>query len=305
MFELNLVIAMAIACLLTAAALLWKSGTEKQRQAVAMQRLDAVLARFETKGEYRPLASPDAWQPRLLEQLLRRAGFAPSPRLYAWLAAPGLLLALAAGALLGLEAGAAALLLAYPLGLGIFLQWCTERLRRQAIQQLPDFIDSVVRIVSIGCSLELAFRNATEECREPLRGIFSQVLLRTNAGMSLEDAMSQVAESSGVKDLKFMAAVFYLGVHYGGNANAVLERIAITLRERERGQKELHAMTAEIRVSSWILSALPIVVGLLTMTTNPGYLRGMWLDDTGRTLLLTAGGLQVAGMLLLFRMAKI
>jgi tight adherence protein B len=284
---------------------MWKSGAEKQRQAVAMQRLDAALARFEMGADYRPLASPDAWQPRLLEKLLRRAGFAPGRRVYAWLAAPGLVLALAAGSLLGFKAGAAMLLLAYPLVLGVFLNWRIEHLREKVVEQLPDFIDSVVRIVSIGCSLELAFRNATEECREPLRAIFAQVLLRCNAGMALEDAMSQVAESSGVKDLKFVAAVFYLGVHYGGNANALLERIALTLRERERGQKELHAMTAEIRVSAWILSALPIVVGFLTLIVNPGYLAGMWLDQTGQKLLLTVGGLQIVGMFLLFRMAKI
>ena len=89
------------------------------------------------------------------------------------------------------------------------------------------------------------------------------------------------------------------------NAHAVLERLSQTLRERRRGQQELKAMTAETRASAWILSALPIVVGLLTLTANPAYLTGMWTDPGGRQLLLWALGLQIAGMLLLFRMARI
>lgn len=305
MLELALLTAVAVACLLMAALLMWRSGTEKKRQATAMQRLTSALARVEPGAQAVSLAVPDAWYERVLEDRLRRAGLVPGRRVYLLLVLPGLALTLGAAFVLGAKGAALALFVAYPLGLFLVLQWLTERFHNRVAAQLPDFIDSVMRIVSIGCSLELAFRNATQECRAPLRGIFSQVLLRTQAGVALEDSMMQVADAYGIKDLQFMAAVFYLGMRYGGNANAVLERVATSLRERERGQKELRAMTGETRASAWILSALPVFVGFMILIINPEYLRGMWLDPAGQKMLIAAAGLQVTGMFLLFRMAKI
>lgn len=301
---LGAVLALAILCLLVAAVLMWKSGDEKERQAIALHRLDAALAHrgWDSDAVLGPAADP--WQPRPVADLLRRAGLVPGRRLYVRLAIPALLLGPVTALFLGPIAGLIGVFLIYPLLTAIVLSWRIERLHDQVVAQLPDFIDGVVRILSIGCSLELAFRNASEECPEPLRGIFTQVLLRTSAGMALEDALNQVSEAWQVKDLKFMAATFYLGMRFGGNANAVLERISLTLRERQRGQKELRAMTAETRVSAWILSALPVVVGLVILMINPSYLAGMWKDQFGQQLLLGAMGLQVGGMFLLFRMAK-
>lgn len=305
MLELNIVMAMTMASLVIAAVLLWKSGAEKQRHAISQRRLNESLARVESPNGFISSSSPDAWRPVLLETWMNRAGLTPGQRLYIGLMIPALLLAVGGGLVFGFKAGAVGLFVVYPFGLVAFMHWRIESFRNQVVAQLPDFLDSVVRILSIGCSLDLAFRNACEDSRDPLKGIFSQVLLRTHAGTSLEDALNQVGETCAVKEIKFMAAIFYLGMRYGGNAQAILERIALTMRERERGQKELRAMTSETRASAWILSALPIVVGSMTLFTNPDYLLGMWRDGMGRQLLLAAAGLQVLGMFLLFRMAKI
>lgn len=304
MVELNIVMVLAVACMLIAAAFMWKGGVEKRRRATGLQRLEASLARVESDGGYIPPAAQDGWSPRLIEMRLQRAGFTPSNRFYGLLALPALVFAVAGAALFGVEGAAIGLLLVYPASLAGFLSWRTEIFHGKVAAQLPGFLDSVVRILRVGSSLELAFRNASDECEDPLREIFSLMLLRTQAGVSLEDAMIQVSDTYAVKELSFMAAVFYLGVRYGGNAQVVLERIALSMRERERSQKELRAMTSETRASAWILSILPLAVGLLTLSNNPEYLLGMWADEFGRQLLLVTGGLQVIGVILLFRMAR-
>lgn len=304
MTELSLVIALAILCLVAAGVVMWRAGAEKQRQGHNMARLQMAMTGTGFQSGTAAPAPQRNWIPPVIEPWLQRAGFLPGLRLYALLALPAPLLAMAGGLLSG-ASGALIGLLLYPLGGFLFLRWRIERFHDQVVAQLPGFIESVARILSIGSSLELAFRNASEECQEPLRGITAQMLLRTRAGMALEDAMNQVAETYAIKDLSFMASVFYLGVRYGGNARAVLERIALAMHERERSQKELHAMTSETRASAWILSALPILVGLLILTSNPKYLVGMWADPLGHRLLLSAAALQVIGMWLLFRMAKL
>jgi len=303
--ELNLLLALSVLCILGAAILLLQGGRGEQRHARGLLRLNAALARLEAVHDFVPPPVNSGWLPPLIGDYLQRTGFAIDRRFYALLALPALVILLLGLSLFGAGRGLLFFVVAYPLLVVLFIHWRIERFRDQVVAQLPGFLDAISRILSVGCSLELAFRNAGEECQEPLRGIVAQVLLRTQAGLALEDAMNQVAESYAIRELNFMASVFYLGVRYGGNAQAILERITLTMRERLRSRKELLAMTAETRASAWILSALPVLVGLLTLSSNPGYLIGMWHDNTGRQLLLLAAGLQVSGMILLFRMARL
>lgn len=305
MTELRLVTFLAILCLAAAGVLMWRLSTERLRHKMNMDRLQAALSQPEFhSGRVATLIRKNRSLP-VIEAWLQRAGYAPSPRLLGLLILPALILAILGGALSGYAGAAISLFLLYPLGLVLFLRWRIEQFHDRVVAQLPGFVDSVARILSIGVSLELAFRNASEECEAPLRGITAQMLLRTQAGMAIEDAMAQVADAYAIRDLSFLASVFYLGVRYGGNARTVLERISLAMRERERSQKELRAMTSETRASAWILSALPILVGLMTLISNPAYLLGMWSDPLGRKLLFSAAALQVIGMWLLFRMAKL
>jgi tight adherence protein B len=303
--QLNVLLGLAVLCMLGAAALLLQGGKGEQRHARGLLRLNSALARLESAHDFVLAPVNTGWLPPLLGNYLLRSGFDVNRRFFVLLALPGLVLLVFGLLLLGWGRGLLFFVVAYPLFVALFFNWRSDHFREQVVAQLPGFLDAISRILSVGCSLELAFRNAGEECQEPLRGIVSQVLLRTQAGLALEDAMSQVAESYAIRELNFMASVFYLGVRYGGNAQAILERITLTMRERLRSRKELLAMTAETRASAWILSALPVVVGLLTLSSNPGYLIGMWQDDSGRQLLLVAAGLQVCGMFLLFRMARL
>lgn len=306
MFEIRIIFGLALTLVLTALFLLWQSVVAKRRKVNGLKRMQETLERFDPMAQLSPKTpSAMAGLPPALENRLQQAGISPDKRLYAGLSAGGLVLALIGGFLSGFTGAAIALLAVYPLLLFGLLKWRTGVYRARVEAMLPDFLNAVVRVLSVGCSLDMAFRNASEECDEPLKGVFSQVLLRTQAGMALEDALSQVAEVAGIKEIRFVAAVFYLGIHYGGNAQAILERVTTSMRERARSQKELQAMTGETRASAAILSALPILVGSLILVSNPDYLLNMWHDATGRNLLMGAFGLQVAGMVLLFRMARI
>jgi len=302
--ELQWLIGLAVFSLLAAAALLLHGGSGEERLAKGRQRLNSALIRLESPTEFVPQGPAKAWVPPLFDSYLQRAGLLPCRQLYVLLALPAVLIFVLGAALFGWLAGLFGLLLLYPLLLGVFLSWRVERFGRQVVEQLPGFLDAISRILTVGCSLELAFRNACEDCAEPLRSIVQLILLRTRAGLALEDAMNQVAELYAIRQLNFVASVFYLGVRYGGNAHAVLERLAQGMREQQRGAKELHAMTAETRASAWVLCALPLFVGGMTLFSNPAYLLGMWRDPMGQRLLLTAAALQVVGMALLFRMAR-
>ena len=77
------------------------------------------------------------------------------------------------------------------------------------------------------------------------------------------------------------------------------------LRDREQAEHELVAMSAETRLSAWILGLLPIGVGAFLIATNPSYFMRMWNDETGRMLIFSAAGLQLIGVGLLYRLSRL
>jgi len=85
----------------------------------------------------------------------------------------------------------------------------------------------------------------------------------------------------------------------------VLSNISNAIREHDNAQRELVALTAETRLSSWILSALPVLIALMLAASNPQYIRGMLLDEGGRWMLIVAFALDVAGTMILLRMGRI
>jgi len=303
--EFGWIIVAASVCLLLAAYVLIVDANRRQRTQAGMRRLEEMLVRQDDRLSGGELPAVAGWVPPFFDRLLHRAGLPGEPKMYWSIAAPALPLFLLAEVFFGFFHALFVLCVIYPGIVLLFLQFRIRRFRSQLIAQLPNFLESISRILSVGCSLELAFRNATEESEDPLQSICRQVVQRTRMGQSLEDAMMQVADVYAIRELGFVASVFHLGMRYGGNAHAVLERLSVTMRERLRSQQELKAMTAETRASAWILSALPVVVALLTLSSNPGYLIGMWTDPTGRLLLMAAVAMQVLGMALLFRMARI
>lgn len=298
-------VSLSVLCLLVAGVFWWQAGRRGKHLSRQLSRLDKGVVNIDFPDGFSGSAPGKDWLHPRIESWLERAGFVPDARLYGLLAMPAPIIAVLGYLLVGIKGFVLGLVVIYPLAMFLYMRWRIERFQGKVSAQLPAFLDAVARILSIGSSLELAFRAASEECDEPLKGITAQMLLRIRAGVALEDAMNQVADSYGIKDLSFLASVFYLGVRYGGNARAVIERIAQALRERERGQMELSAMTSETRASAWILSGLPIAVGLMSMISNPDYLSGMWSDDFGRKLLVSAVTLQILGMWLLFRMARL
>ena len=83
-----------------------------------------------------------------------------------------------------------------------------------------------------------------------------------------------------------------------------MERTATFMRDREEAQRELMALSAETRLSAWVLGLLPLVVAGGLFVMNAGYILLMWRDPMGKTMLLTALALEVIGALLLYRLAK-
>ncbi|BEP37338.1 type II secretion system F family protein [Variovorax sp. V59] len=188
----------------------------------------------------------------------------------------------------------------------VFAVWLRlQKVRRQLISQLPAYIDAMVRLITIGNSTQAAFQLAIATTQAPLRGHMERSAALVRAGVDLDRALHQTASNVRVEEMFLLASILGLGVRYGGRADLLLERVANFMRDREQSELELVAMSAETRLSAWILGLLPLGVGSFLILTNPAFFMGMWNDETGRVLIFSSLGLQLLGAGLLYRLAKL
>lgn len=200
---------------------------------------------------------------------------------------------------------ASAALVVLAIGFFFFLYTRAQKYRVRLTQQLPGFLDKTVRLVSIGNSVQAAFQLAAANTKEPLQSVMEKAASLARAGMELEDAVAHVARQTRLDELHLLAAILRISVRYGGRVDLLLERVANFMRDREQAEQDLSAMTAETRMSAWVLSLLPVAVCGMIISFNAGYFLRMWNDETGRNIIWAAAALQVFGVVLLYRMAKL
>jgi tight adherence protein B len=266
-----------------------------------LQRVNRQAAATDTEvsAERTWHGGPSGWS-----NLLLRAGIRPTGRFYARQAVQIGVLPIAAWVLFNGLAATATLFVLIPFNL--FLIWIkSSRRHRQVIDQLPDFLEAVVRMMTIGHSLGSAFQVASERTTEPLHGILGQARRAGNVGIELDKALRQTARAHGIYELYLIAAIVGVAIRVGGRTDHVLERMSAFMRDLTQARKELMATSAETRLSAWILALLPLGIGGMIIVTNSTLMIGMWEDDMGRKLLIGAACLQIIGSFWLYQLSKL
>ena len=189
--------------------------------------------------------------------------------------------------------------------IGFFFPYLRLRRRQaQIIAQVPMFIDQVLRSLGSGRSIEGAIRLATEESKEPLRNILDRVVRATDLGADMPETLSEAARLHGLREMSLIALAMRISNSYGSSPKEMLQSVVQMIRQRELAQRELAAMTGETRISAWVLSLTPISIAGYMMVMNPGYLDLMLQSPSGEKTLFIAIGLQITGVLVLWRMLR-
>ena len=166
--------------------------------------------------------------------------------------------------------------------------------RRQAAfsAQLPDVIQSLVTTLRTGYGLTQAFDAVAEETEEPARTEFAHVLVETRLGRDLTECLNGLAHRMDSVDLEWMASAIDIHRETGGNLAEILDNVGTTIRERQRMRRQIKAMTAEGRLSAYILTALPLGMAGLLALIHPGYFSEM--GSGGGLVVLIVGGVFLA-----------
>lgn len=187
-----------------------------------------------------------------------------------------------------------------------FLVPYTRLRRRQALitSQVPMFVDQVIRSMGTGRSVESAIRLAADESAVPLKYVLERVVRATDLGADMAQTLEDAARLHGLRELSLISLALNICNTYGSSPREMLQSVVQMIRNRELAQRELAAMTGETRVSAWVLGLTPVVLAGYMIATNPGYLDMMLEDSSGKTVLYVAASLQIAGVLILWRMLR-
>jgi tight adherence protein B len=195
--------------------------------------------------------------------------------------------------------------LAVPLVVRSVIRRKLERKRRKFADQLPDNLQVLSSALRAGHSLVGALSVVVEDCPEPSRAEFRRVIADEQLGVPLEEAFNVVAGRMASQELEQVALVAALQRETGGNTAEVLDRVAETIRGRFELRRLVRTLTAQGRMSRWVVSLLPVGLLLLITSISPAYMRPLYVNPVGRVLLVVAAVMIVAGSLVIRRIVDI
>lgn len=243
------------------------------------------------------------WGPRFEERLDIAGIQIPPARLLSWVGLATLLALVLFGVALG--PAAAVLGFAVPGAAWSLLSRRVERQRRLFSDQLPDNLQVIASAMRAGHSFSGAMSVVVDDAPEPTRRELQRVVADERLGVPIEEALTVVVRRMDSKDLEQVALVAALQRQTGGNTAEVLDRVVETVRDRLALRRMVRTLTAQGRLSRWVVSLLP--AGLLAMITliNPDYISPLYTTSLGRFALIIAAVMVVSGSLVIKRIVNI
>jgi tight adherence protein B len=199
--------------------------------------------------------------------------------------------------------GLAALALA-PLVGNMFLSQRISRRRKKFEEQFPDALSLVASSLAAGHTFLRAIQMMTEESEPPLSEEFLRVVNETQLGDPLVDSLDRMARRLDVRDVAWVVQAIRIQQTVGGKLGDLLFTLADFIRAREEVRREVDVLTAEGRVSAWVLGALPVFLLLAISVMNPGYMQPMF-QGWGWVFLGISGVMVTFGVIVINRMVKV
>jgi tight adherence protein B len=169
----------------------------------------------------------------------------------------------------------------------------TTTWRRDFEAQLPDVLDLVASSMEAGHSLLTALQLVGEDASEPMGSEINRVLSETEVGRPLLEALDAMARRLDVQDLDWTVEGIRIQSEVGGRLSEMLRTLATFMRAREEVRRELRALTAEGKLSAYVLGGLPILMLLFMSVAAKSYVRPLFTEAGGRLMLGAAAVLMV------------
>ncbi len=309
---------LAVVMLLEGLYLTWNAyrGPEARRierrlQALSAGGHDMVAAPLVKKRMLSDMPAVDQVLMRLprihaLDRFLLQAGTGLTVASFLAVAMALAAVAAAAGALAGLPV---TLLLLVPLvpvaAWTAYVQHKRLQRMRQIDRQLREALDRMARAMQAGHAFSSALRLVGTEGPQPIAQEFLTVFDEMNFGIPFDKAMGNLASRVASGDLRFFVVAVLIQRDSGGNLAEIPTSIGALIRERHKLTGTIRVLSAEGRISAWILTLLPFGLALVITLINRRFISMLWTDPAGIRMVAVALGLMLLGIWWMWRLVKI
>jgi len=160
-------------------------------------------------------------------------------------------------------------------------------------RQLPDALDLIARALKAGHAFPMGMRMVADEFDDPIGPEFAKTLDEINFGIAVGQALMNLATRVDCPDLKFFVVSVNIQRETGGNLSEIVGNIAKLVRERFKFAGKVRTLSAEGKLTAYILIALPISIGGLLNVINPNYMEPLFTTEPGK-MMMTFSFVQIA-----------
>ncbi len=243
---------------------------------------------------------------RGLNAALERAGINLRPGEFVVLQASTLVTAAVLGFALGGWIWAVVAAVVVPLAFLLVVRTRTGRRQARFNDQLSETLQLLAGSMRAGYSLMQAVDSVAREAEAPTAVEFSRLVVETRLGRDMNEALAAMSDRMRSEDFEWIVQAIEIHREIGGDLAEVLDTVAGTIRERNQIRRQVKALSAEGRLSGYILLALPFAVGALIMATNPGYLGELVSGGLlGWSLIAIGGLLMLIGVVWMRRLVRL
>lgn len=169
----------------------------------------------------------------------------------------------------------------------------------------PEAIDTLARAVRAGHAFTTAIEMIASEVAEPVCGEFRKLYEEQKFGMPVRDALVNLTERVPLVDVKFFVTAVMLQRETGGNLAEILDNLSYVIRERFKIQRQVRVYTAQGRLTMALLMGMPPVIVGVMLAIEPAFIRPLFSDPIGHTLLVAGITLQTIGYFVIRKIIKI
>ena len=172
-------------------------------------------------------------------------------------------------------------------------------------KQLPDTIVLLSNSLRAGSSFLQSIELVSREGAPPMSEEMGRVVREVNLGLGMEEALANLVRRIKSDDLDLMVTAIGIQQQVGGNLAEILDTIAFTIRERVRIKGDINTLTAQGRVSGYLVAFLPIGLGAALNAINPAFMQPLFTETIGRILIAVGAVMMTIGFLAIRKITDI
>jgi tight adherence protein B len=178
--------------------------------------------------------------------------------------------------------------------------WFKAARRLRAIEDsLPDLLTTVAASLKAGHSFRQGIQNVVEEGQGPAAKEFKRVLTETRLGHPMDQALDEMADRVGSKNLEFVITAVTIQRQVGGSLAGLFDMVAEAVRNRQQFARKIRSLTAMGRMSAYVLCGLPFFMAGILTVINPNYMGPLYHTSAGHKLIMLALVMMLVGSLML------